>query len=386
MGNKSSGMGADRDSKRSGKVKNHEGQERTFASCYQLGDELGTGAYSKVKKCTDKSNGKEWAAKIVNRAQLQPEDAQALEDEIKIMKELDHEHVIKLADVFNEGAQTILVLELVVGGELFDRIVQKEKYTEKEARDLVALLLRTLDYLHTHDIVHRDLKPENLLLTSREDDANIKIADFGFARHISEVREMEEACGTPGYVAPEILRGLKYSGKADLWSAGVITYILLGGYPPFYDEDQDQLFRKIRRGQYQFHAPYWDHVSEEARDLISQMLVVNHKQRQSAAELLRHPWIVAADADLAGKDLAPTLTEFRKFNARRKLRAAMETVIALNRFRRFSTVEYQKSKSLDDDQAESSQKGKSALESNEDGDIAAVTSIREQGQAALQEG
>mmetsp|Transcript_33392 Transcript_33392/g.42038 ORF Transcript_33392/g.42038 Transcript_33392/m.42038 type:complete len:386 (+) Transcript_33392:69-1226(+) len=349
MGNKgSSTRGKQGSSKKQSlnKTKSNESQQGTFADLYDIEDELGTGAYSKVIRCTCKDTGEHWAAKCVDRLALQPEDLKALEDEIAIMKELDHEHIIKLRDVFQEEKKTILILELVIGGELFDRIVKKSSYTEKEARDLVALLLRTVGYLHEHDIVHRDLKPENLLLTSKDDDANIKIADFGFARHISKVQELEEACGTPGYVAPEILRGLKYSGKADVWSIGVITYILLGGYPPFYDEDQDQLFRKIRRGQFEFHSPYWDHVSEEAKAIISEMLVVNHKARKSCQDLLEHDWIKTHDTELENRDISNTLSELKKFNAKRKLRSAMDTVIAVNRFRRLSTLA-SKSKSLD---------------------------------------
>eukprot|EP00640_Fibrocapsa_japonica_P001450 CAMPEP_0113934478 /NCGR_PEP_ID=MMETSP1339-20121228/1803_1 /TAXON_ID=94617 /ORGANISM="Fibrocapsa japonica" /LENGTH=389 /DNA_ID=CAMNT_0000936297 /DNA_START=53 /DNA_END=1222 /DNA_ORIENTATION=+ /assembly_acc=CAM_ASM_000762 len=302
-----------------------------FEDHYTRGKELGSGAYSHVFLCNDKSTRQQYAVKVVQKSKLAKEDLDALNDEIAIMQELDHEHIIKLVRVFETRTHTRLVLELVQGGELFDRIVKKSQYTEKEARDLVKILLRTLAYMHGKDVVHRDLKPENLLMTHDDDDADIKICDFGFARHISEVKAMEEACGTPNYVAPEILRGLQYSGKCDVWSCGVITYILLGGYPPFYDEDQDQLFKKIRRGTYEFHQPYWDHISSEAKDLINKMLVVNHKQRQSAQELLQHPWICAHDDHLHARDITQTLEEFRKFNAKRKLKGAIRGVLALNR-------------------------------------------------------
>jgi len=332
------------DSKRSksntGEAKKSEIQQERpikFLDVYTLGNQIGSGAYSQVHRCTHKDTGINWAAKCVEHKKLSVEDLAALQDEISIMRELDHPNIIKLNDVFAQE-KTILVLELVVGGELFDRIVKKTNYNEKEARDLVALLLRTIGYIHDKDIVHRDLKPENLLLTSEDDDANIKICDFGFARHISQVTEHEEACGTPGYVSPEILRGLKYTGKTDIWSIGVITFILLGGYPPFYDDDQDLLFKKIRKGQYTFHDTYWAHISEDAKDIIRQMLVVNHKERKSAQELLQHPWILAGDADLEQRNITDTLTELKRFNAKRKMRSAIDTVMAINRFRKFSTL------------------------------------------------
>lgn len=153
-------------------------------------------------------------------------------------------------------------------------------YSEREARDLVKLLLEAIKYCHDSDIVHRDLKPENLLLTSKDDDASIKLADFGFAKKIEFNGEgLVTACGTPGYVAPEILEGQAYGKGVDIWSIGVITYILLCGYPPFHDDNHNALFKKIKKGKFQFDSPYWDHVSDDAKDLISKMLVVNPAER-----------------------------------------------------------------------------------------------------------
>lgn len=138
-------------------------------------------------------------------------------------------------------------------------------YNEKEARDLVFILLSAVKYLHDRNIVHRDLKPENVLLTSKKDDAEIKLADFGFAERVTSMNSLTTQCGTPGYVAPEILKNDKYGKPVDMWSIGVITYILLGGYPPFHDENQRNLFSKIKRGKYEFHAEYWSAVSDEAK-------------------------------------------------------------------------------------------------------------------------
>jgi len=229
-----------------------------------------------------------------------------------------------------------LVTEIMEGGELFDRIVEKEYYNEREARDLVQLLIEAMAYIHDNNVVHRDLKPENLLLTDKTDNASIKIADFGFAKRLDfdNDNSLNTACGTPGYVAPEILERQRYGKAVDMWSIGVITYILLCGYPPFHDQHQAQLFRKIRKGEFEFDSPYWDDVSDEARDLISKMLTVNPTKRISAFQALEHPWILGDSETLGARNLAGTLVELKKFNARRKFRAGVKTVTALNRMQK----------------------------------------------------
>jgi calcium/calmodulin-dependent protein kinase I len=217
----------------------------------------------------------------------------------------------------------------VSGGELFDRIVEKTFYTEKEARDLVKILLSAIKYCHDKDVVHRDLKPENLLLMSADDDASIKLADFGFAKTVTkDDAGLVTTCGTPGYVAPEILEGTAYGKPVDIWSIGVITYILLAGYPPFHDDSQPILFRKIRKGKYQYDSPYWDNVSDDAKDFISRMLVVDPKNRAAASDLLEHRWIM--DKDVATVPLTSALTELRRFHARKKFKAAVHSVQAIN--------------------------------------------------------
>jgi calcium/calmodulin-dependent protein kinase I len=244
----------------------------------------------------------------------------------------------RLYETFDENAEIYIVTELVEGGELFDRIVSKTSYTEKEARDLIRLLLDTLAYMHANGIVHRDLKPENLLLCSESDDSDIKIADFGFAKRITDLTAKETACGTPGYVAPEILRGDSYGAEVDIWSMGVICYVLLAGYPPFYDEDQKKLFKKIKEGRYYFHDEYWSNTSPEAIDLIKMMLCVDQSKRWSAAQLLKHPWILLGDDALANKSLPESIVTMRKFNARRRLKAAADAVIMANRLSRMGFV------------------------------------------------
>jgi serine/threonine protein kinase len=304
---------------------------KTFKSNYQIGKTLGEGAFSVVKEVRSRRDGRNYAAKVVTKAKLTKEDELALKDEIAILTELKNPHIINLYDVFNEPYYYYLVTELMLGGELFDRIVTKTFYNEKEARDVCKILFGALDYCHGHGIAHRDLKPENLLLMSKEDDLNIKIADFGFAKKVTSDKCLLTQCGTPGYVAPEILHGVPYGTKADMWSLGVITYILLGGYPPFVEQNQRELFKKIKRGAFEFHPEYWAQISPEAKELISKLLTVDPDRRLSAPKALSSKWITGSDELLAGKDLGANLDAFRKFNAKRKLRQAVLTLMATNK-------------------------------------------------------
>jgi len=297
---------------------------------YKLQRELGSGSFSTVREGINKQTNERFAVKIVKRMDLPLEDEEALIEEVTILRGISHPNIIKLFDFFEEKHFYYLVTELMQGGELFDRIVKKTFYNEKEARDLVKILLSAVKYCHDNDIVHRDLKPENLLLSSAEDDASIKIADFGFAR-LLRGNTLTTQCGTPGYVAPEILNGVPYGKSVDMWSCGVITYILLGGYPPFHDEKQSNLFAKIRSGSYEFHPEYWQNVSKDAQDLIKKMLTVDIAQRITAEAACNHPW-VQADADvLAKRGLDGNLTELRRFNARRKFRSGVKAIVAANR-------------------------------------------------------
>ena len=272
-----------------------------------------------------------YAVKCVDRSKLSKEDEDALVDEVAILREFDHHAIICLYDFFKERKMYYLVLEQMSGGELFDRIVAKAYYNEEEARDTCKIVLEAVEYCHKNKVAHRDLKPENLLLVSQTDDKTVKIADFGFAKRVKSPKSLTTQCGTPGYVAPEILEGHKYDTKADMWSVGVILYILLGGYPPFVQTNQRLLFRKIKKGQYEFHPEYWGSVSEDAKNLISSLLNINPDTRLSASEALQNQWILS-DADaLREKDLGANLEEFKKFNAKRKFKAAVKSVIAVNK-------------------------------------------------------
>merc|ERR1719482_1274387 len=228
------------------------------------------------------------------------------------MGQISHDNVISLVEVFDEPKKMNLVMELVTGGELFDKIVAKGSFNEKEAATTMATLCGALKYLHAKDIVHRDLKPENILLSDKSADAVIKVADFGLARMVKNKDMMKTACGTPGYVAPEVLQNKGYSsGAVDLWSAGVILYILLCGFPPFYEEELPALFDQILKGRYDFPSPWWDNISEDAKDLVKRMLTVDPKKRATAKDVLSHRWICGnAPTTVLNTD------QLKKYNAR----------------------------------------------------------------------
>jgi len=303
----------------------------SFTESYKLGKTLGEGAFSVVKEATHRQTQQSFAVKVVTKAKLSREDDAALKDEIAILKSLKHQHIIYLHDTFEEQTYYYLVTEKMKGGELFDRIVAKTYYNEKEARDVCKILFESIAYIHSRDIAHRDLKPENLLLMSKTNDRDIKIADFGFAKKAPTSECLLTQCGTPGYVAPEILRGVPYGTKSDMWSLGVIVYILIGGYPPFIEQNQRELFKKIKRGQYEFHVEYWGQISREAKDLIASLLTVDPKRRLTAHDALTDPWITGSDEYLTGQDLGANLVEFKKYNAKRKLRQAVLTLMATNK-------------------------------------------------------
>uniref|UniRef100_H3HB65 Protein kinase domain-containing protein n=1 Tax=Phytophthora ramorum TaxID=164328 RepID=H3HB65_PHYRM len=285
---------------------------------YTLGKVIGSGSYSVVRESVHKKSKQKFAIKCIKRAELSNEDDEAIQFEVSILQQMKHAHIMTLEEFFVEPEYYYLVTEFVGGGELFDRI---------EARDLVKILIDAIKYCHDQNVVHRDLKPENLLLMSADDDASIKLADFGFAKTVTkDDAGLVTTCGTPGYVAPEILEGASYGKPVDIWSIGVITYILLAGYPPFHDDSQPILFKKIRKGKYYYDSPYWDNVSTDAKEFISKMLVVNPKDRATATELLQHKWITGTD--VATVPLTSALTELRRFHARKKFKAAVHSVQA----------------------------------------------------------
>uniref|UniRef100_A0A8C5NTT3 calcium/calmodulin-dependent protein kinase n=5 Tax=Neoaves TaxID=3078114 RepID=A0A8C5NTT3_JUNHY len=293
---------------------------------------LPRGAFSVVRRCVKKNSSQEYAAKIINTKKLSARDHQKLEREARICRLLKHPNIVRLHDSISEEGFHYLVFDLVTGGELFEDIVAREYYSEADASHCIHQILESVNHIHQHDIVHRDLKPENLLLASKCKGAAVKLADFGLA---IEVQGEQQAwfgfAGTPGYLSPEVLRKDPYGKPVDIWACGVILYILLVGYPPFWDEDQHKLYQQIKAGAYDFPSPEWDTVTPEAKNLINQMLTINPAKRITADQALKHPWVCQRSTVASMMHRQETVECLRKFNARRKLKGAILTTMLVSR-------------------------------------------------------
>nr|XP_046185446.1 calcium/calmodulin-dependent protein kinase type II delta 1 chain-like isoform X5 [Oncorhynchus gorbuscha] len=303
-----------------------------FTDEFNLYEELGKGAFSIVKRCMRISSGQEYAAKIINTKKLSARDHQKLEREARICRLLKHPNIVRLHDSISEEGFHYLVFDLVTGGELFEDIVAREYYSEADASHCIQQILEAVLHCHQTGVVHRDLKPENLLLASKLKGAAVKLADFGLA---IEVQGDQQAwfgfAGTPGYLSPEVLRKDPYGKPVDMWACGVILYILLVGYPPFWDEDQHRLYQQIKAGAYDFPSPEWDTVTPEAKDLINKMLTINPAKRVTATDALKHPWICQRSTVASMMHRQETVECLRKFNARRKLKGAILTTMLATR-------------------------------------------------------
>lgn len=301
---------------------------------YDLKDKLGTGSFATVRRAIRIADKKEFAIKVIKKGRLNDEELSVVHEEVKIMRQIQHKHCVKLFEIFETPKKICMVMELLTGGELFDRIVAKHSYSEKEASELVRDLASGIHYLHSIGIVHRDLKPENLIYLTKDADSVIKITDFGLAKAKAKGQlssAMTTACGTPGYVAPEILKGEPYDHKVDLWSLGVILYILLCGFPPFYNESTKALYEQIMKGQFSFPDPYWREISSDAKDLVRGLLTVSPTARMSAADVLKHPWIAGGKANT--KSLGGEYAQrIKLLQAKRKLRRTVQIIIAINKF------------------------------------------------------
>ncbi|XP_030057593.1 calcium/calmodulin-dependent protein kinase type II subunit beta isoform X19 [Microcaecilia unicolor] len=303
-----------------------------FTDEYQLYEEIGKGAFSVVRRCVKLCTGHEYAAKIINTKKLSARDHQKLEREARICRLLKHSNIVRLHDSISEEGFHYLIFDLVTGGELFEDIVAREYYSEADASHCIQQILEAVLHCHQMGVVHRDLKPENLLLASKCKGAAVKLADFGLA---IEVQGEQQAwfgfAGTPGYLSPEVLRKEAYGKPVDIWACGVILYILLVGYPPFWDEDQHKLYQQIKAGAYDFPSPEWDTVTPEAKNLINQMLTINPAKRITAHEALKHPWVCQRSTVASMMHRQETVECLKKFNARRKLKGAILTTMLATR-------------------------------------------------------
>jgi calcium-dependent protein kinase len=296
-------------------------------TAYDLGKMLGDGAYGQVFIAKHRASNQERAIKKIPKSRIKHPDR--LQTEIDVMKIADHPYIVKLFEVWEDDRYIYLVMECCSGGELFNHVIQKKRLSEREAAHLFRQLLNALNYLHQNNIVHRDLKPENVLFAGDPNQgAALKLCDFGLAKMCSnEGQKMMSKIGTPFYIAPEVIAGSGYGFSCDLWSCGVILYILLSGYPPFFGNTEARIFEKVRTGTYDFRRPEWNNVSEAAKDLIRNLLIVQPEGRFTMSQALEHPWIASNDT-LPDTPLEINLTELQNFTNGSKLRKIVLLCVA----------------------------------------------------------
>lgn len=280
-----------------------------FDEVYELKEKLHKSSTAQIWACTHKETNENYAVKVIpntpgRKAVTGKSVSDSIHHELAVLKSAKHSHIIEIIDFFEDDDNFYLVMERMDGGDVFDRIIDMTKYTEKDARDLAKFLLEAVHLLHTKNIAHRDLKPQNILLKSKKDNANIKLADFGFACRVHTPQSLTTRCGTPTYVAPEILKNIPYDQSSDMWSVGVILFVLLVGYPPFASENQNVLFQRIRTADYTFREADWKNISPEAKDLVKHLLVVDPIQRWTAKMALDCEWLKVDEAEVDKTDLS----------------------------------------------------------------------------------
>ncbi|OEL18780.1 Calcium-dependent protein kinase 1 [Dichanthelium oligosanthes] len=298
---------------------------------YTLGKKLGQGQFGTTYQCVEKATGKHFACKsIAKRKLLTDEDVEDVRREIQIMHHLaGHPNVVSIVGAYEDAVAVHLVMELCAGGELFDRIIQRGHYSEKAAAQLARVIIGVVEACHSLGVMHRDLKPENFLFVNQKEDAPLKAIDFGLSIFFKPDEVLSDVVGSPYYVAPEVLRK-EYGCKVDVWSAGVIIYILLSGVPPFWDESEQGIFEQVMKGVLDFSSDPWPSISESAKDLVRKMLIRNPRKRLTAHEALRHPW-VCVDGVAPDKPLdSAVLTRLKQFSAMNKLKKMALRVIAEN--------------------------------------------------------
>ena len=295
---------------------------RSFQDNYEMGHELGRGAFSIVREATCRQTRETYAIKVVHRRNLLHKQLLDFTHEISILAELRHSHIIRLHQIYKEPHHFYVVLEQLKGGELYDQLCQRQSYCEMDARNVCRTLFDALAYCHSQHVVHRDLKPENLLLKAA-DGEDIKIADFGFAKRVPRPNSLTTRCGTPAYTAPEIIRYQPYDERVDNWSLGVIVFTLLGGYPPFSEPTTRATFQQIVTGAYHFHPAVWDGISPDAKRMIRGLLTIHPEHRLTSAQVLEHAWMTGRGQNndvivqQQQKPLTENFTQFQQFNAER---------------------------------------------------------------------
>ncbi|KAI8915671.1 kinase-like domain-containing protein [Gorgonomyces haynaldii] len=312
------------------KKRDKESSFNEFDTYFFLGRQLGSGAFAVVHEATRKSDSKHFAVKIITKSKVK-DQFEVVSNEIDILRQVKHKHIISLEDMYETKDKYYLVMDMATGGELFDRILAKGSYTEADAARIIKQLLEAVEYLHDEvDIVHRDLKPENLLFRDKADDADILVTDFGLSKTLKDSDFTSTTCGSPHYVAPEILKNTGHGKPVDMWAIGVIAYVLLCGYTPFWGGENNStqyLYQCIVTGKYKFDPEWWSLVSDEAKGFIQKLLIVNPSKRMTAKEALKDPWLQTQ----AKVDLLPSFSS--NFNAKRTFKKVALAVAGMQRLR-----------------------------------------------------
>lgn len=276
---------------------------------YDIKALIGRGSFSRVVRVEHKASKQPYAIKMIETKYR--EGREVCESELNVLRRVRHTNIIQLIEVFETQERVYMVMELATGGELFDRIITKGSFTERDATHVLQMVLEGVKYLHTLGITHRDLKPENLLYYHPGTDSKIMITDFGLAsaRKKGDDCLMKTTCGTPEYIAPEILVRKPYTNSVDMWALGVISYILLSGTMPFEDDNRTRLYRQILKGKYSYSGEPWPSVSNLAKDFIDRLLMVEPSERMTASQALKHPWVVSMAASSSMKNLHRSISQ-----------------------------------------------------------------------------
>ncbi|CAM9740853.1 unnamed protein product [Scytosiphon promiscuus] len=290
--------------------------------------ELGRGTYGRVIQATHRGTGRQFACKVVHVTRMEPRQVSKLYSEVSVLRELDHPHIVRMRQVFYSKRHIFMIMDLATGGELFNLVTKNpgDCATETEIRRMLTNMLSAVGYMHRHGVVHRDLKLENWLMQTPGDTSGVKLIDFGLSKHFAQDQNMQQAVGSTYYVAPEVLQG-SYGPKCDMWSMGVIAYMMVSGAPPFWGNGDAQVRAKIVCGEYDMPDVLFRHVSSEAKDFISKLLVVDQEKRMSAEQALAHPWLrrpTRAPSSTTGTllpkgDLVRALQQFSTFSNFRRL-------------------------------------------------------------------